>query len=162
MSVTEERYDRQFNRLNDITHELVKFVNDKDKHYGSSWRKRGGTGAFFTIVRKWDRIETACERSEPAQYDLFEVFGSDSRSETILDDCLDLVGYLLVLVEHMIEIGHVTKIKELKMRFDAPGSQGKSKGKSTVGISRLDDAVVDDELRSGMKHPFRFEAEEDI
>ena len=97
-----ERYARQGHRLHFITEELVKFVNSKDVQYGSSWRKRGGSGAFFVMARKWDRIEQACETRHPAKYDIFDVFEADDRSETILDDCLDLVGYLLILVEHMV------------------------------------------------------------
>ncbi len=138
-----ERYHRQTYRLNAITEELVKFVSNKDFHYGSSWRKRGGAGAFFVISRKWDRIEQACETLELAKYDIFEVFKTDDRGETILDDCLDLVGYLLVLVEHMIEIGHVTKIEELHMNFDCP-------------------YPADESDPSGMLNPHGFEEEEDL
>ena len=137
-----ERYIRQICRLNAITEELVKFVGEKDLHYGSSWRKRGGAGAFFVIARKWDRIEKACETLESAKYDIFNVFETDDRRETILDDCLDLVGYLLILVEHMIEIGHVTGIKELRMSFVS----------STP--------MVESEP-SGMTKPFGFEEEEE-
>lgn len=118
-----ERYVRQSHRLKFITEELVKFVNDKDIQYGSSWRKRGGAGAFMVIARKWDRIEQACEK-ETAKYDIFNVFKEEDRRETILDDCLDLVGYLLILVEHMIEIGHVTRIKELNMSFVSSDHRG--------------------------------------
>ncbi len=123
-----ERYVRQAHRLNFITRELVSFVNDKDIQYGSSWRKRGGPGAFFVIARKWDRIEQACETEEfslhrrlpgelATKYDIFDRFSADDRSETILDDCLDLVGYLLILIEHMVEVGHITKIEALRMSF---------------------------------------------
>ena len=135
------RYDRQLHRLHFITEELVKYVNDKDIQYGSSWRKRGGAGSFMVMARKWDRIEQACEK-EPAKYDIFNVFKEEDRRETILDDCLDLVGYLLILVEHMIEIGHVTGIKELHMSFVS----------STP--------MVESEP-SGMTKPFGFEEEEE-
>ena len=137
-----ERYHRQAYRLNAITEELVKYVSEKDFHYGSSWRKRGGAGAFMVIARKWDRIEQVCETRHPAKYDIFNVFKEEDRRETILDDCLDLVGYLLILVEHMIEIGHVTKIEELRMSFVS----------STP--------MVESEP-SGMTKPFGFEEEEE-
>ncbi|KKL83673.1 hypothetical protein LCGC14_1972360 [marine sediment metagenome] len=136
-----KRYDRQLHRLSFITKELVEYVNDKDIQYGSSWRKRGGAGSFMVMARKWDRIEQACEK-EPAKYDIFNVFKEEDRRETILDDCLDLVGYLLILVEHMIEIGHVTGIKELHMSFVS----------STP--------MVESEP-SGMTKPFGFEEEEE-
>lgn len=137
-----KRYDRQLHRLNSITEELVKFVNDKDIQYGSSWRKRGGAGAFFVMARKWDRIEQICETRHPAKYDIFDVFEADNRRETILGDCLDLVGYLLILVEHMVEIGHVTKIEELNMSF-------------------VSSTETDETEPSGMKHPFGFDDKED-
>jgi len=137
-----KRYGRQLHRLNVITEELVKFVNDKDIQYGSSWRKRGGAGAFMVIARKWDRVEQACETRHPAKYDIFDVFEADGRSETILDDCLDLVGYLLILVEHMIEIGHVSEIKELNMSFPP--------------LTQFDETEP-----SGMEHPFGFDKKED-
>lgn len=138
-----DRYGRQLHRLNFITEELVKFVNDKDVQYGSSWRKRGGAGAFMVIARKWDRIEQACER-ETAKYDIFNVFKEEDRSESILDDCLDLVGYLLILVDHMVEIGHVTKIEGLNMGF-VPSVLTKAEIAET----------------SGMDHPYGFDEEED-
>lgn len=31
---------------------------EKGRHYGTSWKKRGGTGAFMMLARKWDRMET--------------------------------------------------------------------------------------------------------
>ncbi len=111
------RYARQLHRLHFITEELVKYVSDKDTQYGSSWRKRGGAGAYFVIARKWDRIEQACETLKSTKYDIFNVFATDDRRETILDDCLDLVGYLLILIEHMVEIGYITKIESLRMSF---------------------------------------------
>ena len=96
----------------------------------------------MVMARKWDRIEQACETRHPAKYDIFDVFEADGRSETILDDCLDLVGYLLILVEHMIEIGHVTKIEELHMSFVSSISTGETEP-------------------SGMMNPFGFAEEED-
>ena len=151
---TEGRYDRQFNRLNNISHELVKFVNDKDIQYGSSWRKRGGAGAFFVMARKWDRIEQACQK-ETSAYDIFNIFKEEVRQETILDDCLDLVGYLLILVEHIVELGYVTKIEGLKMSFDHP----------SIRVTGYDpdvkSATLVEPKPSGMKNPFGFEEEEE-
>ncbi len=137
------RYQRQLYRLNIITEKLAKYVSEKDLHYGSSWRKRGGAGAFMVMARKWDRIEQACETQESAKYDIFNVFKEEDRRETILDDCLDLVGYLLILVEHMIEIGHVTKIEALRMKFS---------------LSLLTAKVTEP---TGMSKPFGFDEEED-
>ena len=156
-----ERYDRQLYHLKVITKKLVEFVNDKDTQYGSSWRKRGGAGAFMVIARKWDRIEQACE-NEPVKYDIFNVFESDDRKETILDDCLDLVGYLLILVEHMVELGVVTKIEGLNMSFKY---LTKSKPKKITGY---DPATKTCDPRpawgamTGMESPFGFDEKEDV
>ncbi len=147
-----KRYDRQLHRLNHITEELVKFVNDKDVQYGSSWRKRGGAGAFMVMARKWDRIEQACETQHPAKYDIFDVFEADGRRETILDDCLDLVGYLLNLVEHMVEIGYVTRIPELNMSFGVGVPTSVSTGYASASIKTEP---------SGMQHPHGFDEDED-
>ena len=71
--------------------------------YGDSWRKKGGLGAYFTLARKIDRYERACEM---AGFDVFQavkntpasdgtLFGKDS----LLDDITDLRRYLLLLEE---------------------------------------------------------------
>ena len=99
-------YELQLEHLKRIANLIAEFVNDKDRQYGSSWRKRGGAGAFMVIARKWDRIEQACERSN-AQYDLFECFAEDIRNESIHDDVTDLIGYLLVLLEYMVDTNDI-------------------------------------------------------
>ena len=112
------------------------------------------------MARKWDRIEQACQK-ETSAYDIFNIFKEEHRQETILDDCLDLVGYLLILVEHMIEVGHVTKIEGLKMSFDRPSIIGPG-----LIVTGYDPDVKSATLAagggpSGMKNPFGFEEEED-
>jgi len=149
------RYDRQIIRLRAITKELLEYVNEKDFHYGSSWRKRGGAGAFFVMARKWDRIEQACETLESSKYNIFDVFDKDDRSETILDDCLDLVGYLLILIDHMIEVGYVTKIDALRIKFDpAPKVESTATWKDKS-------SVVTTAEPTGMQTPCGFDEEMD-
>ncbi len=159
-----KRYDRQLHRLNFITKELVKFVNDKDVQYGSSWRKRGGAGAFMVIARKWDRIEQVCETRHPAKYDIFDVFEADDRSETILDDCLDLVGYLLILIEHMVEIGHITEIESLRMKFDlSPREVLDLLVADRIGrMGQVDPQEEAEVVATGMQKPFGFDEKEDV
>lgn len=96
-------YDLQRERLVWLADVIAEYVADKDRQYGSSWRKRGGAGAFMVMARKWDRIETACEW-EDGDYNIFRVFDSDDRQENIGDDVIDLIGYLLVLLEYMIAL----------------------------------------------------------
>ena len=71
-----------------------------EKSYGTSWRQRGGVGAFMMLARKWDRIENQVKKHS---YDIFESFTVDSRTEGILDDIQDLRRYLLLVEEHVTE-----------------------------------------------------------
>jgi hypothetical protein len=66
----------------------------KEREYGSSWKKRGGVGAFFVSIRKVDRIE---EQVKKFGWDIFAAAKADSRPEGILDDIGDLRRYLLLI-----------------------------------------------------------------
>ena len=92
---------------------------EKGKHYGDSWKKRGGVGAFMMLARKWDRIEQrmqhrACFKTGPGvaddvpPYDIFGHIRADTRDEGLLDDIRDLRSYLL-LVESEIARLNVEK-----------------------------------------------------
>lgn len=76
-----------------------------ERKYRSSWRKRGGTGAYENIARKMDRIEAAAERNGN---DIFKAIiynpASDGKIEGkdgLLDDIRDLRIYL-GLVEDVV------------------------------------------------------------
>lgn len=109
MSNEKYDYDTQLKRLRLYAYRIAEMVADKDKQYGSSWRKRGGPGAFMVIARKWDRIEQACQRADN-QYDIFSCFASEGRTEGIGDDVIDLIGYLLVLLEYTGNVGSLHRI----------------------------------------------------
>jgi hypothetical protein len=67
----------------------------KDAEYGSSWKSRGGTGAFHQALgRKWDRIENQCQKFG---YDLFAAIRADTRAEGLLDDLGDLRRYCMLI-----------------------------------------------------------------
>jgi len=74
----------------------VSVLMDKGKTYGSSWRNRGGVGAFMMLARKWDRIENICKKSH---YDIFDVCLNNNGE--ILDDIADLRRYLLLVEAHV-------------------------------------------------------------
>ena len=100
--------------LRDLTTKDVTVLEEKGKSYGSSWRKRGGVGAFMMLARKWDRIEN---QMEAAGYDIFEPLRKEMVAGTtdgLLDDIRDLRRYLL-LVE-----GHVMN----SMTMPRPGEHG--------------------------------------
>lgn len=65
-----------------------------DTQYKGSWRQRGGIGAFFTICRKWDRIEAAAAKH---RYNFVDMVVEDDRPEGVMDDIRDLRRYLLLL-----------------------------------------------------------------
>jgi hypothetical protein len=81
--------------ISQLCDEDVRVLEEKGKTYGSSWRNRGGVGAFMMLARKWDRIENQCEA---LGYDIFKALeGSVSTPDSILDDIRDLRRYLLLV-----------------------------------------------------------------
>ena len=93
-----------------------------EAQYGSSWKRRGGVGAFMMLARNWDRLEQALSPqgehlpqakcspkngdSVPA-YDIFRAIAADNRSEGIIDDIRDLRRYLLLVESEMRARGAV-------------------------------------------------------
>lgn len=97
--MTTENYDL----LSVIASADVTILEHKGKSYGSSWRKRGGPGAFFMLSRKWDRIEN---QMEAAGYDIFEPLRKEivaGTTDGLLDDIRDLRRYLLLVEGHVMD-----------------------------------------------------------
>ena len=84
--------------LQTIADSDVVALQEAEKSYGDSWRKRGGVGALMMLARKWDRIENQVKAQ---QYDVFDAIESDRRAEGIMDDIQDLRRYLMLVEEHM-------------------------------------------------------------
>ena len=77
-----------------ISKNLINNLMDKDKTYGSSWKKRGGVGAYMMLARKWDRIEI---QAQAQGYDILTMMEKDYEvADGIVDDVNDLVSYLLL------------------------------------------------------------------
>lgn len=76
-----------------------KVLREKGVHYGDSWKKRGGVGAFMMLARKWDRLENYMEKNG---YDIFKLGEEDSRDESVLDDIQDLRRYLLLVESEIL------------------------------------------------------------
>lgn len=79
----------------------------REGEYGSSWKQRGGAGAFFACVRKWDRIRMAIETPRrttiPFDHDVeagdaISVVSGDSRPGGLVDDVADLRRYLILWI----------------------------------------------------------------
>jgi hypothetical protein len=86
------------NNLKKVAERDVTALEESRKLYGDSWKKRGGVGAFFTIVRKIDRFENLCKAKN---YDLFEALSSDQSAEGAFNTLVDLRRYLLLVEEEM-------------------------------------------------------------
>ncbi len=86
-------------------------LENSEKTYGDSWKKRGGVGAFMMLARKWDRIENICEQ---LNYDIFEGIKKDPSSTGIIDDIRDLRAYLL-LVESEMEKNSIIEPKNKRL-----------------------------------------------
>lgn len=104
--------------LEEIAREDAQILVQKESEYGSSWKSRGGIGAFMMLARKWDRLEQALDPAKrpggthesqtvaplglalglpiPA-FDILLAAVLDTRNEGIIDDIGDLRRYLLLV-----------------------------------------------------------------
>ena len=90
-------------------------IEEKERAYGSSWKRRGGIGAFMMLARKWDRIEQrvsseiAASDAAPGamRHNLFQHIVADRRAEGLIDDIRDLRRYLMLVEAEMAARGIV-------------------------------------------------------
>ena len=99
-------------QLEPIANSDVANIEEKERAYGSSWKRRGGIGAFMMLARKFDRIEqrVSAEVEGAQKHNLFQHIVADRRAEPLLDDIRDLRRYLILVEAEMgargvIEIG---------------------------------------------------------
>ena len=101
--------------LSEVAEADVRAVLEAEKQYGSSWKRRGGVGAFMMLARKWDRLEGAlrpddvregCAAGPCAPWDIFGALEADRREEGILDDIRDLRRYLMLVESEMLARAH--------------------------------------------------------
>ena len=95
----------QLQRLRRLAEEDVLALAQAHQKYGDSWRKKGGIGAYFTLSRKIDRYERACEQNG---FDLFQAVrntpasdGTVQGKDGLLDDVRDLRRYLSLVEEYL-------------------------------------------------------------
>lgn len=89
--------------LESIANADIEYVRHKDAQYEASWKKRGGAGAFFTIVRPWDRFDSI---SRAAHYDVFSKIreeGLQGPDGSLIACVRDIRRYLLLLEAEMTE-----------------------------------------------------------
>jgi hypothetical protein len=82
------------NYLADLATDDVQKLQEAQKNYGDSWKKRGGVGAYMVMVRKFDRLDNYMPSFD---YDIFKALETDSRDESVLDDIHDARRYLLLI-----------------------------------------------------------------
>ena len=90
--------DPKWMEMKDIAQNDIASLIESEKSYGDSWKRRGGTGAFMMLARKFDRIE---QQAESCNYDIFDAGRRYDGENGLLDDIGDLRRYLF-LVEHHI------------------------------------------------------------
>lgn len=83
--------DSDMIQLKKISDKINNTLKEKGVHYGDSWKKRGGPGAYMVTARKMDRIEQIVAQNG---YDIFRVMKENPGGA--LDDIEDLVGYLML------------------------------------------------------------------
>lgn len=89
--------ETDFRELREIASKNLDICEQKNREYGSSWVKRGGTGAYHqALARKIDRIE---QQAANRGYDILDVTLDEAGAEDLEDTMLDLSNYLLLIVE---------------------------------------------------------------
>ncbi len=95
--------DPKWHNIKSIAQDDINSLIESEKSYGDSWKRRGGTGAFMMLARKFDRIE---QQSKDCNYDVFEAGSKHTGEDGLLDDIGDLRRYLF-LVEDEIRSNNI-------------------------------------------------------
>lgn len=89
-------------------------IRAKDKAYGGSWHRRGGTGAFHALARKGDRIV-----EQFRLYGTIERARLEDKTESIDDTLGDLRRYLI-----LVEAWHVARERaRMEPKLSAEGQK---------------------------------------
>ncbi len=90
-------------RVPDVVEADMNYVFRKDLQYSASWKKRDGQGAWFTMVRPWDRLESILK----GKYgnDVFQAIsqeGLEGPDGSVIACIRDVRRYLMLLEAHMM------------------------------------------------------------
>lgn len=92
----------------DICHTLPAHVIRADTIYNSSWKARGGPGAWFSLVRKYDRIINWSKKENKTFADcIMDTFGLEK--ESMFEDIKDLCGYFLLVLTEIHYLGELSR-----------------------------------------------------
>ena len=75
--------------IQDVQLRDLDLLSRKLEEYGSSWKARGGVGAFMNLARTWDRLEVMAREQD---WDIFKV-----PREVLEDQLRDLRCYALLI-----------------------------------------------------------------
>jgi hypothetical protein len=84
-----------FKLMHQLASGLVAQAIQKDAAYGASWKARGGIGAYFTYVRKPDRLEAQLKK---ANYNAFDISIPAEAGESIDETLRDNINYCLLIL----------------------------------------------------------------
>jgi len=89
--------------LDGIVQRDLSYVRKKDTQYNASWKRRGGSGAWFTIVRPWDRLENIVSGQHHDIFSAIHKEGLDGPDGSVIACIRDLRRYLLLVEAEMME-----------------------------------------------------------
>jgi hypothetical protein len=110
--------------LQQVADNDVKVLLEKETEYGSSWKKRGGVGAFMMLARKWDRIENHLR----GDYNILAaLYKERDKTDGLLDDISDLRRYLMLVEAEVVsmttgELFQSENTTQIVIQNDAPDS----------------------------------------
>lgn len=86
----------------------VKTLQEKERTYKGSWKRRGGVGAAMMVLRKFDRLESMLQ-SEDINYDIFAAIEGDPSGAdgSPLAEIRDARCYLTLIEAEMMARGAV-------------------------------------------------------
>jgi predicted HAD superfamily Cof-like phosphohydrolase len=105
--------------LEEVVTADVEQIKAKEETYKGSWKKRGGTGTFMMLARKWDRIENMLEAEG---YDIFDVIANQDFSTAdgkLRAELNDLRTYLTLVEAELrsIALDNPTDEESLSVHF---------------------------------------------
>jgi hypothetical protein len=117
-------------------------IREKTLTYGASWKRRGGAGAWFTMVRPWDRLERIVEGQRG---DIFEAIRIRPEGEdgSALACVRDLRNYLTLTEAEMVAEGREAAEDRAGARAAAGLSQATGELSSVpANVQQLSDALT--------------------
>lgn len=110
---------RYMDKLETICQRAVALIREKTRTYGDSWKRRGGRGAWFTLVRPWDRLEKIVEAHGG---DIFAAVAADpSGADGSALACVrDLMNYLLLVEAHCEVVSQDHPVDRVQVYVEGP------------------------------------------